>query len=152
MSFLLTQNLKERRIYPIDVIKGLVHTTQNFVWFAQNCLQEAISSANDYFQLPKFSQVSPNFKDAVKWIRTEAYSTTFCHLTKSFVPLTAFLLRVILYFTNVANLYKFCFKCKISLRKHPFLLALRRRGRFARRNVCDSATEIPYWWRNPMFT
>ena len=35
----------------------------------------------------------------------------------------------------------------ISLRKHPFLLALRRWGRFARRNVCDSATEIPYWWR-----
>ena len=34
-----------------------------------------------------------------------------------------------------------------SLRKHPFLLALRRWGRFARRNICDSATEIPYWWR-----
>ena len=34
-----------------------------------------------------------------------------------------------------------------SLRKHPFLLALRRWGRFARRNVCDLATEIPYWWR-----
>ena len=32
---------------------------------------------------------------------------------------------------------------KASLRKHPFLLALRRWGRFARRNVCDSATEIP---------
>ena len=31
-----------------------------------------------------------------------------------------------------------------GLRKHPFLLALRRWGRFARRNVCDSATEIPY--------
>ena len=31
-----------------------------------------------------------------------------------------------------------------SLRKHPFLLALRRLGRFAWRNVCDSATEIPY--------
>ena len=31
-----------------------------------------------------------------------------------------------------------------SLRKHPFLLALRRRGRFARRNVFDSAAEIPY--------
>ena len=31
-----------------------------------------------------------------------------------------------------------------SLRKHPFLLALRRWGRFARRNVCDSAAEIPY--------
>ena len=30
-----------------------------------------------------------------------------------------------------------------SLRKHAFLLALRRWGRFARRNVCDSATEIP---------
>ena len=36
---------------------------------------------------------------------------------------------------------------KYSLRKHPFLLALRPWGRFARRNVCDSATEIPYWWR-----
>ena len=35
-----------------------------------------------------------------------------------------------------------------SLRKHPFLLALRHWGRFARRNVCDSATETPYWWRN----
>ena len=33
---------------------------------------------------------------------------------------------------------------KYSLRKHPFLLALLRWGRFARRNVCDSATEILY--------
>ena len=32
----------------------------------------------------------------------------------------------------------------LRLRKHPFLLALRRWGRFAGRNVCDSATEIPY--------
>ena len=32
---------------------------------------------------------------------------------------------------------------RFSLRKHPFLLALRRWG-LARRNVCDSATEIPY--------
>ena len=37
-----------------------------------------------------------------------------------------------------------------KLRKHPFLLALRRWGRFARRNVCDSATEIAYWWRKSM--
>ena len=36
---------------------------------------------------------------------------------------------------------------KLSLRKHPFLLALRRWGRFAERNVCDSATEIPHLWR-----
>ena len=36
---------------------------------------------------------------------------------------------------------------RYSLRKHPFLLALRRWGRFARRNVCDSAKEISYWWR-----
>ena len=39
-----------------------------------------------------------------------------------------------------------------SLLKHPFVLALRRWGRFARRNVCDSGTEIPYWWRKSMFT
>ena len=36
---------------------------------------------------------------------------------------------------------------RVSLRKHPFLLALHRWGCFARRNVCNSATEIPYWWR-----
>ena len=28
-----------------------------------------------------------------------------------------------------------------------FILAPRRSGHFARRNVCASATEIPYWWR-----
>ena len=38
------------------------------------------------------------------------------------------------------------FKKNGSLRKHPFLLVPRRLGRFVRRNVCDSATEIPYWW------
>ena len=31
-----------------------------------------------------------------------------------------------------------------SLRKQPFLLALRRWGRFVRRNVCDLAAQIPY--------
>ena len=36
---------------------------------------------------------------------------------------------------------------QLSLRKHPFLLTLRWWGRFTWRNVCDSATEIPYWWR-----
>ena len=41
-----------------------------------------------------------------------------------------------------------CMHCiTFSLRKYPFLLTLRRWGHFARRNVCDSATEIPYWWR-----
>ena len=30
----------------------------------------------------------------------------------------------------------FAYTSKISLRKHPFLHALRRWGRFARRNVC----------------
>ena len=31
-----------------------------------------------------------------------------------------------------------------SLRKHPFLLALRHGRRFTQTNVYDSATEIPY--------
>ena len=34
-----------------------------------------------------------------------------------------------------------------SLWKHSFLFAVRRWGRFARRKVYDSTTEIPYWWR-----
>ena len=39
----------------------------------------------------------------------------------------------------------------ISPRKHPFLLTLRRWGRFARRNFCDSATEISSWWRKSVW-
>ena len=38
-----------------------------------------------------------------------------------------------------------------SLQKHPFLLALHFRERFVRRNVCDTAVEIQYWWRKSMF-
>ena len=38
-----------------------------------------------------------------------------------------------------------------SLRKDPFLFALCRWGRSARKTVCDSATEIPYQWRKSMF-
>ena len=41
---------------------------------------------------------------------------------------------------------------KFSLRIQPFLLAPRRQGRLARRNVCDSVTEIPYWRCKSMFT
>ena len=37
-----------------------------------------------------------------------------------------------------------------SLQKHPFLLALRCRGRFLR-NVHKPAVEIQYWWRKSMF-
>ena len=48
---------------------------------------------------------------------------------------------------SVLNKY-FC----ASLWKHSFLLTLRHWGRFAQRNVCDSATEIPYWWCKSVFT
>ena len=41
-----------------------------------------------------------------------------------------------------------CRKIKLSLQKHPLLLALRCCGRFTWRIVCDwSATETPYWSR-----
>ena len=53
---------------------------------------------------------------------------------------------------KIKRLLEFRIRMISSLRKHPFLLALRRWGRFARRNVCDSATEIPYWWRKSVFT
>ena len=39
-----------------------------------------------------------------------------------------------------------------SLWKQPFLLAPCRFWHFARRNLWDSATEIPYWWCKPVFT
>ena len=41
--------------------------TQKLKFGQKICQQEAISGANDFFfHLPKFSQLSPNFKDAVE--------------------------------------------------------------------------------------
>ena len=73
------------------------------------------------------------------------------------------IIRVFLHFTkymswnnrdedwkNVNSLFKRHFCCRrrpCNLRIQPFLLTLRRWGRFARRNFCASATEIPYWRR-----
>ena len=54
-----------------------------------------------FIHLPKFSQLSPNFKDAVKNILEAAKKPTlFCHATKSLVPsssLTAILHRGMLF-------------------------------------------------------
>ena len=36
---------------------------------------------------------------------------------------------------------------RIACKMRRFSLLIAAGGRFARRNVCDSATEIPYWWR-----
>ena len=42
---------------------------QNLVCFAKKIgQQEALPCANDFCHLPKFSQMSPNFKDAVEKI------------------------------------------------------------------------------------
>ena len=49
--------------------------------------------------------------------------------------------------TDLSYLWVVCGKWKCSLRTQLFLFAPRRwLGCFARRNVCVSATEIPYWW------
>ena len=42
----------------------------------------------------------------------------------------------------------------LACERQTFLLAhhLLRSLKFARRNVCNSVTEIPYWWRKSMFT
>ena len=40
-------------------------------------------------------------------------------------------------------MYDCIYLMQTTLRKHPFLLALLRWGRFAQRNVCDSQTETP---------
>ena len=42
--------------------------------------------------------------------------------------------------------------CRNSLSNLPFLFAPRHWGRFARRNLCDSATETPYWWHKSIIT
>ena len=56
---------------------------------------------------------------------------------------TVLLLNLYMYFLPLPH--RSCLR--LSLRKHSFLHTPRRWGRLARRNVCDSATEIPYWWR-----
>ena len=60
------------------------------------CQKEVISSVNDFFHLPKFSKVPPNFKREV----LEAYN--FCQATKSFVPWQLSFVRLS-YFINMTN-------------------------------------------------
>ena len=74
---------------------GHVHTTQNFCLFCEKLRQqEAVSSANDVFSPSKITQLSSNFKGAVKNIWRP---TIFCQATKSFVPCQLSLRRVILF-------------------------------------------------------
>ena len=57
-----------------------MRTKQSFVCFAKKfCLQGAISSVNDVFHPPKFSQLSPKFKDGVQkiWSRPHQSSMAF---------------------------------------------------------------------------
>ena len=54
------------------------------------------------------------------------------------------LIYLFIHFKSLTGVHDLAARGSTSLRKHPFLLALRRWGRFAGRNVCDSATENPY--------
>ena len=85
------------------------------------------------FDLPEYSlsQIGCN---AVSWAPSVAPGS----LLEVMLPP-----KVVLNALSINNVFTFLFKVT-SLQKHPFLLALRRWGRFAWRNICDSAAEIPY--------
>ena len=70
--------------------------------------------------------------------RDEFFFSVFMMLFMVFSPMGVFLYHTLVFGFSITP---------YRLRKQPFLIAPRRWGRFARRNVCDSATEIPYWWR-----
>ena len=63
--------------------KALFALCKFFFCFAKmsGCQQEAIYSKNDFFHLPKFSQLSPNFKDAVEKAAIFCQATLLCSLT-----------------------------------------------------------------------
>ena len=63
--------------------KALFALCKFFVLFCKKsgCQQEAISSVNDFFHLPKFSQLSSNFKDAVERAAIFCQATLLCSLT-----------------------------------------------------------------------
>ena len=56
-------------------------------------------------------------------------------------------LRVLQQGNWVQLIKKACIWFWITCESMRFSFTLRRWGSFARRNVCDSATKIPYWWR-----
>ena len=80
-----------------------------------------------------------------------SFFSEFSHLNEWVIPGNYFQWDVCFTFLKRLRILKFIKKCLdyhyTSLQKHPFLLALRQWGCFARRNICDSATKIPYWWR-----
>ena len=70
----------------IEVLPGgspCLHQAKFCLFCQKICQQEAISSANDFVHRPKFSQLSPKFKDAIEKIWRP---TIFCQATNSVVP------------------------------------------------------------------
>ena len=70
------------------------HTKQNFVCFANKSVYRKSFLVQRIFSRPKFSRLSPKFKDAIERIWRP---TMFCQATISFFSLTAILCQVILF-------------------------------------------------------
>ena len=71
-------------------IRSCLHYKRFWLLCKKICQQpEAISSANNFFHQPKLSQLSPNYKDAVK--NTWRPGLQFCQATKIICSLTAIL-------------------------------------------------------------
>ena len=65
------------------LLRPCLHQAKFCLFCQKICQQEAISSANDFVHRPKFSQLSPKFKDAIEKIWRP---TIFCQATNSVVP------------------------------------------------------------------
>ena len=114
-------------------------TTTNNIPETQNPLAKTffvmLNSKNEWQGMEFFLFIPCNFPQSLlinscfhcDCTRREAKSTCHVNVSHSIIVITQF---------NI----------KVSLQKHPFLLALRHWGRFTRSNVCNSATEIPYRW------
>ena len=83
------------------------------------------------------------------WLITLTETSRLFQLSQKPNPIICFLTHSLtsscVYILHKMRNQKFLQQSRCSgLRKHPFLLALRRWGHFAQRNFSDSATEIPY--------
>ena len=94
---------------------------------------------------PKYKQPIRILSDTINQSTSQTFKRALAFVTLALVP------AVLWVVTQRSSSVDRCVTTQRMFVKQ-ILLSVRRWSRFARRNGCDSATEIPHWWRKSMFT
>ena len=103
--------------------EGPVRSLQNFVYFAKKSVKmEAISSANDLFHQPRFSQVSPKLSSKMPWSKFGGLQFLI-RQRKSFLPWQLFFVGSSYFANMITVLFQLLFlSCSFGIKTaSPFI-------------------------------